>query len=67
MYTNSFNCFLFTMDMESFLCEEGSDFVGVFAKKFAKKDYEFIMSVCPSVRMEQCNSNSTDSGKISYL
>jgi len=46
MYTNSFNCFFFTMEMESFLCEEGSDFIGVFAKKKnSENDYEFIMSV----------------------
>ena len=58
MYTNSFNCFLFTMGMESFHSEVGSEFAGVLATKKKKTAKKTINSSCLSVHLSAWNTAS---------
>jgi hypothetical protein len=56
------------MDMESVLCEMGSEFIGVYAKNLPKETINVsCLYVCPSVRVEQSDSNFADSREISYM
>jgi hypothetical protein len=48
------------------LCGRNVEFLEVFAN-LRKATISFIMSVCPSVRMEQLDSHWTDFVKILYL